>query len=131
PWTPSSPGPSQSTPSPRPSARSSRATRSDTIGPLKEGSMVVAISTRRLGHSTLDVSAIGLGCMGLSGVYGPADDAQSLTLIQRAIDLGVNHLDSSDMYGWGHNEEVIGRALKGRRDRVVLTTKFGQVQNPG
>jgi aryl-alcohol dehydrogenase-like predicted oxidoreductase len=86
---------------------------------------------RRLGNSTLDVSAIGLGCMGLSGVYGPADDAESITLMQRAIDLGVNHLDSSDMYGWGHNEELIGRALKGRRERVVLATKFGQVQNPG
>ena len=91
----------------------------------------MAIHTRRLGHSTLDVSAIGLGCMGLSGVYGPADDTQSIALIQRAIDLGVNHLDSSDMYGWGHNEDVIGKALKGRRDRVVLATKFGQVQNPG
>src|ERR671924_1852197 len=86
---------------------------------------------RRLGHSALRVSAIGLGCMGLSGVYGPADDAESITLMQRAIDLGVNHIDSSDMYGWGHNEELIGRALKGRRSRVVLTTKFGQVQNPG
>ena len=89
------------------------------------------VEQRRLGHSTLDVSAIGLGCMGLSGVYGPADDTESITLIQRAIDLGVNHVDSSDMYGWGHNEDVIGKALKGRRDRVVLTTKFGQVQNPG
>jgi aryl-alcohol dehydrogenase-like predicted oxidoreductase len=92
---------------------------------------VSTVETRRLGHSTLDVSAIGLGCMGLSGVYGPADDAESITLIQRAIDLGVNHLDSSDMYGWGHNEGLLGRALKGRRDQVVLTTKFGQVQNPG
>ena len=91
----------------------------------------MAIPTRRLGHSTLDVSAVGLGCMGLSGVYGPADDGESIALIQRAIDLGVNHLDSSDMYGWGHNEELIGKALKGRRDRVVLATKFGQVQNPG
>ncbi len=89
------------------------------------------VEQRRLGHSTLDVSAIGLGCMGLSGVYGPADDTESIALIQRAIDLGVNHLDSSDMYGWGHNEDVIGKALKGRRDRVVLATKFGQVQNPG
>ena len=89
------------------------------------------VPTRRLGHSTLEVSAIGLGCMGLSGVYGPADDAESTTLVQRAIDLGVNHLDSSDMYGWGHNEELLGRALRGRRDRVVLATKFGQVQNPG
>jgi len=92
---------------------------------------VSMVPTRRLGHSTLEVSAIGLGCMGLSGVYGPADDAESITLVQRAIDLGVNHLDSSDMYGWGHNEELLGRALKGRRDRVVLATKFGQVQNPG
>jgi aryl-alcohol dehydrogenase-like predicted oxidoreductase len=88
-------------------------------------------SYRRLGHSTLDVSPVGLGCMGLSGVYGPADDAESITLIHRAIDLGVNHVDSSDMYGWGHNEELLGRALKGRRERVILTTKFGQVQNPG
>jgi aryl-alcohol dehydrogenase-like predicted oxidoreductase len=69
--------------------------------------------------------------MGLSGTYGPADDAESTTLIQQAIDHGVNHLDSSDMYGWGHNETLIGKAIKGRRDRVVLTTKFGQVQNPG
>jgi aryl-alcohol dehydrogenase-like predicted oxidoreductase len=92
---------------------------------------VSQVAQRRLGHSTLDVSAIGLGCMGLSGVYGPADDAESITLIQRAIDLGVNHLDSSDMYGWGHNEELLARAIKGRRERVVLVTKFGQVQNPG
>jgi aryl-alcohol dehydrogenase-like predicted oxidoreductase len=90
-----------------------------------------AIPRRRLGQSTLDVSAIGLGCMGFSGVYGPADDTESIALIQRAIDLGVNHLDSSDMYGWGHNETLIGKALKGRRDRVILATKFGQVQNPG
>jgi aryl-alcohol dehydrogenase-like predicted oxidoreductase len=89
------------------------------------------VDKRRLGRSTLQVSPIGLGCMGLSGTYGPADDAESTTLIQRAIDLGVDHLDSSDMYGWGHNEELIGKAIRGRRDRVVLTTKFGQVQNPG
>jgi len=89
------------------------------------------VETRRLGRSTLQVSPIGLGCMGLSGTYGPADDAESTTLIQQAIDHGVNHLDSSDMYGWGHNETLIGKAIKGRRDRVVLTTKFGQVQNPG
>jgi len=89
------------------------------------------VETRRLGRSTLQVSPIGLGCMGLSGTYGPADDAESTTLIQQAIEHGVNHLDSSDMYGWGHNETLIGKAIKGRRDRVVLTTKFGQVQNPG
>ena len=89
------------------------------------------LEQRQLGKSALRVSAIGLGCMGLSGVYGPADDNESLTLIQKAIDLGVNHLDSSDMYGWGHNETLIGKALQGRRDQVILATKFGQVQNPG
>ena len=79
----------------------------------------------------LSVSAIGLGCMSLSGIYGEADDAVSEDLIRHAIDSGVDHLDSSDMYGWGHNEQVLGRALKGRRDKVVLATKFGQIQRPG
>jgi aryl-alcohol dehydrogenase-like predicted oxidoreductase len=86
---------------------------------------------RRLGASTLEVSPVGLGCMSLSGVYGAADDAVSETLIQAAIDRGVNHFDSSDMYGWGHNETVLGRALQGRRDQVVLATKFGQVRREG
>jgi len=85
---------------------------------------------RTLGNSTLSVSAIGLGCMSMSGVYGKGDDAESITVVHKAIDLGVNFLDSSDMYGWGQNEDLLGRALKGRRDRVVLTTKFGQVQSP-
>jgi aryl-alcohol dehydrogenase-like predicted oxidoreductase len=84
---------------------------------------------RQLGG--LSVSIIGLGCMSLSGVYGDAIDANSEDLIRYAIDQGVNHLDSSDMYGWGHNEEVVGRAIKGRRDKVVLATKFGQTQRPG
>ncbi len=79
----------------------------------------------------LAVSTVGLGCMSLSGVYGEADDKTSEDLIRHAIDHGVDHLDSSDMYGWGHNEDVIGRAIKGRRDQVVLATKFGQVQRPG
>jgi aryl-alcohol dehydrogenase-like predicted oxidoreductase len=83
---------------------------------------------RALGTSPLRVSAIGLGCMSLSGTYGPADDPESISLIQHAIDRGVDFLDSSDMYGWGHNEEVLGKALRGRRDRVVLATKFGQVR---
>jgi len=86
---------------------------------------------RTLGRNGPSVSAIGLGCMSLSGVYGAADDAASEDLIRHAIDQGVDHFDSSDMYGWGHNEQVLGRALKGRRDGVVLTTKFGQTQNPG
>lgn len=86
---------------------------------------------RALGSEGLSVSTVGLGCMSLSGVYGAAHDAESEDLIRHAIDLGVDHLDSSDMYGWGHNETVLGRALKGRRDRVVLVTKFGQFQREG
>jgi len=89
------------------------------------------LAHRTLGGSTLSVSAIGLGCMSLSGVYGAADDAVSEDLIRHAIDQGVDHFDSSDMYGWGHNETVLGRALQGRRDQVVLATKFGQTQRPG
>jgi aryl-alcohol dehydrogenase-like predicted oxidoreductase len=85
---------------------------------------------RALGRDGLSVSAVGLGCMSLSGIYGEANDAASEDLIRHAIDQGVDHLDSSDMYGWGHNEQVVGRAIKGRRDRVVLATKFGQTQNP-
>ncbi len=65
---------------------------------------------------------------GLSGVYGDADDAISADLVRQAIDMGVTHLDSSDMYGWGHNETLLGNALKGVRDKVVLATKFGQTQ---
>ena len=91
--------------------------------------MANTIAQRKLGG--LSVSVVGLGCMGLSGVYGPAEDAVSEDLVRHAIDLGVTHLDSSDMYGWGHNEELLGRALKGRRDQVVLATKFGQTRNPG
>jgi aryl-alcohol dehydrogenase-like predicted oxidoreductase len=85
---------------------------------------------RPLGKSGLSVSAIGLGCMGMSGVYGKADDAESTAVIHHALDCGIDHLDSSDMYGWGQNEELIGKAVKGRRDKVFVTTKFGQVKNP-
>jgi aryl-alcohol dehydrogenase-like predicted oxidoreductase len=86
---------------------------------------------RKLGTGGLSVSTIGLGCMSLSGVYGAADDAASEALIHYSIDKGVDHLDSSDMYGWGHNESLLGRALKGRREKVVLASKFGQTQQPG
>jgi aryl-alcohol dehydrogenase-like predicted oxidoreductase len=86
---------------------------------------------RRLGRSGPEISAIGLGCMSLSGVYGTSDDAAGIALIHRAIDLGVDHLDSSDMYGWGQNEELLGRALKGRRDGIVIASKFGQTRRPG
>src|SRR3954447_10158454 len=93
--------------------------------------MADKLEHRPLGRGGLSVSAIGLGCMSLSGIYGEGSDVESEELIRYAIDQGVDHLDSSDMYGWGHNEEVLGRALKGRRDRVVLATKFGQTQRPG
>jgi aryl-alcohol dehydrogenase-like predicted oxidoreductase len=89
------------------------------------------IAYRRLGKGGPQVSAVGLGCMSLSGIYGAADDAQSEALIRHALDIGINHLDSSDMYGWGHNEEVVGRAIKGRREKVFLATKFGQVRREG
>jgi aryl-alcohol dehydrogenase-like predicted oxidoreductase len=86
---------------------------------------------RQLGKSALEASAIGLGCMSMSGLYGKGDDTVSIAVVHHALDLGVNFLDSSDMYGWGHNEELLGRAIKDRRDRVLVTTKFGQVRNPG
>ena len=86
---------------------------------------------RRLGKAGPEVSGIGLGCMSLSGVYGTSNDEAGLRLIQRAIELGVDHFDSSDMYGWGQNEELLGRALKGRHKGVVIATKFGQTRRPG
>jgi aryl-alcohol dehydrogenase-like predicted oxidoreductase len=88
------------------------------------------VQYRTLGNSTLSVSAIGLGCMSMSGVYGKGDDAESTAVIHRALELGVNFLDSSDMYGWGHNEELLAKALRGRRNEVVLTTKFGNLRKP-
>lgn len=82
---------------------------------------------RKLGPD-LQVSALGLGCMGMSEFYGAGDDGESLSVIHRALDLGITFLDTADMYGVGRNEELVGRALKGRRDRVVLATKFGNVR---
>jgi aryl-alcohol dehydrogenase-like predicted oxidoreductase len=86
---------------------------------------------RPLGKNGPSVPAIGLGCMSLSGIYGAAEDARSEALVRHAIDMGINHLDTSDMYGWGHNEEVVGRAIQGRRDKVVLASKFGQARGEG
>jgi aryl-alcohol dehydrogenase-like predicted oxidoreductase len=84
---------------------------------------------RKLGRSGLEVSAVGLGLMSMSGIYGNANDEESIGLIHYALERGVNHLDSSDMYGWGHNETLLGRALKGGwRDKALVVTKFGQVK---
>jgi aryl-alcohol dehydrogenase-like predicted oxidoreductase len=84
---------------------------------------------RALGRSTLQVSPIGLGLMSMSGIYGNASDDESISVIHHALDSGIDHLDSSDMYGWGHNEQLLGRALKGRRDKVIVATKFGQTKD--
>jgi aryl-alcohol dehydrogenase-like predicted oxidoreductase len=89
------------------------------------------LETRTLGASHIKVSALGFGCMSFSGVYGASDDEAAVRLVHEAIEHGVTLFDTADMYGWGHNETLVGRALAGRRDAVVLATKFGQVQRPG
>ena len=85
---------------------------------------------RRLGESGLEVSAEGLGCMGMSEFYGAADEGEALATIERALELGVNFLDTADMYGPFTNERLVGRAIAGRREEVVLATKFGNVRGP-
>jgi aryl-alcohol dehydrogenase-like predicted oxidoreductase len=86
---------------------------------------------RKLGSQGLEVSAEGLGCMGMSEFYGPGDEAESIATIHRALELGANFLDTADMYGPHTNEELVGRAIRGRRGEVVLATKFGIVRDPG
>ena len=86
--------------------------------------------TRPLGAGGPPVSALALGCMGMSGMYGPSDEAESISTIHAAIDAGINLLDTGDFYGMGHNEMLIGRAIEGRRDRVLLSVKFGGMRMP-
>src|SRR3954463_680405 len=86
--------------------------------------------TTRLGHDGPEASAAALACMGMSHMYGPSDEAESIATIHAAIDAGITLLDTGDFYGMGHNEMLIGRALEGRRDRVLLSVKFGAMRSP-
>jgi len=88
------------------------------------------LKTRRLGNQGLTTSSLGLGCMGMSEFYGDRDDSESVATIHRALELGVTLLDTADIYGPHTNEELVGRAIKGKRDRVILATKFGIVRDP-
>jgi aryl-alcohol dehydrogenase-like predicted oxidoreductase len=89
------------------------------------------VITRQLGSAGLRVSAIGLGCMGMSGVYGPAEEPESIATIREALDTGINLLDTGDYYGMGHNELLIREALRGRdRNGVLISVKFGALRGP-
>ena len=86
------------------------------------------MQTRELGRSGLFVSALGLGCMGMSDFYGAGEETELIATIHRAIELGVTFLDTADIYGLGRNEELVGKAIKDHRDEVVLATKFGNIR---
>jgi aryl-alcohol dehydrogenase-like predicted oxidoreductase len=97
---------------------------------IERKGLSMTMQTRNLGSQGLRVSALGLGAMGMSEFYGETNDEESIATIHRALDLGVTFIDTADMYGVGHNEELVGRAIRDRRDRVVLATKFGNVRGP-
>lgn len=86
--------------------------------------------TTTLGHSTLQVNRIGLGCMGMSEFYGSFNEEESINTLHRAIDLGINFFDTADMYGWGANERLLGKAFKGQWDKLILATKFAVMRGP-
>src|SRR5579862_9836584 len=92
--------------------------------------MLGSMEMRQLGTAGPAVSAIGLGCMGMSGMYGPSDERESIATIHAAIDAGINLIDTGDFYGMGHNEMLIGRAIAGRRDKVLISVKFGGMRLP-
>src|SRR5260370_12213599 len=85
---------------------------------------------RKLGSQGLSVSALGIVCMGMSEFYGPGDEAESIATIHRAIELGINFLDTADVYGPFKNEELVGRAIRGKRDQLIIATKFGIIRDP-
>jgi len=90
-----------------------------------------SVLNRQLGSAGPSVSAVALGCMGMSGMYGPSDEAESIATIHAAIERGITLLDTGDFYGMGHNEMLLGRALEGRRDKALLSVKFGALRAPG
>lgn len=91
---------------------------------------MATLDARRLGNAGPAVFPLALGCMGMSGMYGPSDDGESVATIQAALDAGVTLLDTGDFYGMGHNELLVGRALRGRRDQALLSVKFGALRGP-
>ena len=105
-----------------------RAATEDSFRGLRVATMLQMVT--KLGATGPDVSRVGLGCMGMSGAYGPADERESIATIHAAIDGGINLLDTGDFYGMGHNEMLIGRALQGRRDEVLISVKFGAQRGP-